>query len=132
MQAAIFRRLVAIAGALTVASMAHAQQATPQFVGRWTGHVPGLGNAEIVVTAVRANGQVDGQMVFPDQNQTFKFGEKLDITKSINHGVIQGPSLTIETAMGGTYRLNLESGGLRGEYVRGNTYKVPVTFQKAM
>jgi len=131
MQAAISRRFVAIAGALTVASMAHAQQATSQFVGRWTGHVPGLGNAEIVVTAVRANGQVDGQMVFPDQNQTFTFGEKLDIAKSINHGVVQGPSLTIETAMGGTYRLNLESGSLRGEYVRGNTYKVPVTFQKA-
>jgi hypothetical protein len=131
MQAVMSRRFVAIAGALTVASMAHAQQATPQFVGRWTGHVPGLGNAEIVVTAVRANGQVDGQMVFPDQNQTFTFGEKLDITKNINHGVVQGPSLTIETAMGGTYRLNLQSGSLRGEYVRGNTYKVPVTFQKA-
>ena len=131
MQPAISRRLVAIAAALTVASMAHAQQATPQLVGRWTGHVPGLGNAEIVVTAVRANGQVDGQMVFPDQNQTFTFGEKLDIAKSINHGVVQGFSLTIETAMGGTYRLNLESGSLRGEYVRGNTYKVPVSFQKA-
>ena len=131
MQAAISRRLVAIAGALAVASMARAQQATPQFVGRWTGHVPGLGNAEIVVTAVRANGQVDGQMVFPDQSQTFTFGERLDIAKSINHGVVEGSLLTIETAMGGSYRLTLESGSLRGDYVRGNTYKVPVTFQKA-
>ena len=107
------RRLFVITGALTVASMAHAQQATPQFVGRWKGHVPGLGNAEIVVTAVRADGQVDGQMVFPDQSQTFTFGEKLDIAKSTNHGVVQGSLLTIETALGGTYRLTMESGSLQ-------------------
>ena len=68
---------------------------------------------------------------FQIESQTFTFGEKLDIAKSTNHGVVQGSLLTIETALGGTYRLTLESGSLRGEYVRGNTYKVPVTFQKA-
>lgn len=83
------------------------------------------------MVAVRASGQVDGQMKFPDQNQTFAFGDKLDIANSVNHGMIQGPSLTIETAMGGTYRLTMGSSSLTGEYVRGNTYKVPVTFQKA-
>ena len=92
--------------------------------------MPGLGDAEIVVAAVRADGQVDGQMVFPDQQQTFTFGDKLDIAKSINHGVIQKSSLTIETALGGTYRLTMGSNSLNGEYVRGNTYKVPVAFQK--
>jgi hypothetical protein len=131
MQGSMPRRLFVIAGPLTIASMARAQQSMSPFVGHWKGQVPGLGNAEIIVVAVRTSGQVDGQMVFPDQKQTFAFGDKLDIANSINHGVIRGPSLTIETAMGGTYRLNMGSSSLTGEYVRGNTYKVPVTFQKA-
>jgi hypothetical protein len=130
MQGSMSRRLFVIAGALTIASMARAQQAMSQFVGRWKGQVPGLGDAEIIVVAVRANGQVDGQMVFPDQKQTFAFGDKLDIANSTNHGVVRGSSLTIETAMGGTYQLNMASSSLNGEYVRGTTYKVPVTFQK--
>jgi len=130
MQGFISRRLLVMAGPLTIASVAHAQQSMSQFVGRWKGHVPGLGDAEIIVVAVRANGQVDGQMVFPDQNKTFAFGDKLDIANSINHGVVRESSLTIETAMGGTYRLNIGSSSLDGEYVRGTTYKAPVTFQK--
>ena len=130
MQGSMSRRLFVTTGALTIASMARAQPSMSQFVGRWKGHVPGLGDAEIIVAAVRADGQVDGQMVFPDQQQTFTFGDKLDIAKSINHGVIQKSSLTIETALGGTYRLTMGSNSLNGEYVRGNTYKVPVAFQK--
>ena len=89
MQGSMSRRLFVITGTLTIASMARAQPSMSQFVGRWKGHVPGLGDAEIIVAAVRADGQVDGQMVFPDQQQTFTFGDKLDIAKSINHGVIQ-------------------------------------------
>ena len=130
MQGSLSRRLFAIAAMLTVAPMARAQP-MPPLVGHWKGLVPGLGNAEIIVAAVRTNGQLDGRMVFPDQNQTFAFGDKLDIANSTNHGVLQGSSLTIETAMGGTYRLTVGSGSLDGEYVRGNTYKVAVTFQKA-
>jgi hypothetical protein len=129
MQGSISRRLLVIAGTLTIASLAHAQQSM-SLVGRWKGHVPGLGDAEIIVVTVRANGQVDGQMVFPDQNRTFAFGDKLDIVNSINHGAVRGSSLTIETAMGGTYQLNIGTSSLNGEYVRGTTYKVPVTFQK--
>jgi hypothetical protein len=130
MQGSMSRRLFVTAGTLTIASTARAQPSMSPFVGRWKGQVPGLGDAEIVVVAVRSNGQVDGQMMFPDQKQTFAFGDKLDIAKSINHGVIQGSSLTIETALGGSYRLTMGSNSLNGEYVRGNTYKVPVTFQK--
>jgi len=124
------RRLLVL-GMLAVVSTAHAQPSGSSFIGRWTGHVKGLGDAEIVVVAVRANGQVDGTMVFPEQAKTFTFGDKLDIVNSINHGLVEGSSLTIETAMGGTYRLALADGRLGGEYVRGTTYKVPVTFQKA-
>jgi hypothetical protein len=125
------RRLF-ILGGLALGSVAHAQSSASQFAGRWTGHVRGLGDAEIVVTGVRSNGQVDGTMTFPDQDKTFKFGDKIDFVNSINHGVIQGSLLTIETALGGTYRLNMTDGRLSGEYVRGTTLNVPVTFQKAM
>ena len=125
------RRLL-ILGGLAISSLAHAQPSGSPFVGRWKGNVRGLGDAEILVTAVRANGQVDGTMTFPEQAKTFKFGDKLDFVNSINLGVVQGSVLTIETALGGTYRLNLVGGQLTGEYLRGTTMNVPVTFEKAM
>src|SRR5713101_1151596 len=93
--------------------------------------LPEIGDAEIAVIVVRPDGLVDGKMVFPNQGQTFILGEKLDIARGMNRGVVQGSTLTIETAMGGTYRLNLVGGQLSGEYIRGNTYKVQVTFQRA-
>lgn len=127
----LYRRFF-IAGGLMMSAAAAWGQAASGFAGRWTGHVQGLGDAEIVVEAVRANGQVEGKMVFPEQNKTFTFGDKLDIVNSINHGVVQGSALTIETSMGGTYRLTLTGGALSGEYLRGTSYKVPVTFRKAM
>jgi hypothetical protein len=125
------RRLF-ILGGLAISSLAYAQSSGSPFVGRWTGHVRGLGDAEILVSGVRANGQVDGTMTFPEHSKTFNFGDKLDMVNSINHGLVQGSSLTIETALGGTYHLSLAGGRLAGEYVRGTTYKVPVTFQKAL
>lgn len=125
------RRRFVIAGSLTFVSSASAQTAS-QFAGRWIGNVKGLGDAEIIVSGVRANGQIEGKMVFVEQSKSFSFGDKLDIVNSINHGVVQGSALTIETAMGGTYRLNLADGQLGGEYLRGTSYKVPVTFRKAM
>lgn len=132
MRGATSRRVFMIAGALAVTSVGHAQQSTSPFVGRWTGPVQGVGEAEIIVSGVRANGQVDGRMVFPEQNKTFTFGDKIDLANGINHGVVQGSSLTIDTAYGGTYRLNMAGSNLSGEYVRGTTYKVPVNFRKAM
>lgn len=130
MNTVVGRRLFTLAALLAFSRTAGAQSASP-FIGRWTGHVQGLGDAEIIVDAVRANGRVDGKMVFPEQNKTFTFGDKLDIVNSINQGVVQGSALTIETAMGGTYRLTLANGQLGGEYLRGTTYKVPVSFRKA-
>jgi redox-regulated HSP33 family molecular chaperone len=125
------RRLFVLGG-LALSSSALAQQSASPFVGRWTGHVRGLGDAEMVVVGVRANGQVDGTMTFPEQNRTFKFGDKLDIANSINLGVVDGSTLTIETSMGGTYNLALANGQLSGEYVRGTTYKVHITFSRSM
>jgi hypothetical protein len=125
------RLLVLLATLASAVVVAYAQQAQSPFVGNWRGHVQGIGNAEIAVIAVRTDGVVDGKMVFPDQGQSFVLGEKLDIARSINRGVVQGSTLTIETAMGGTYRLNLVGGQLSGDYIRGNTYKVRVSFQRA-
>ncbi|WP_421996633.1 hypothetical protein [Reyranella sp.] len=129
MHKTLSRRLFILAG-LALGSAAHAQPSASRFVGRWTGHVRGLGDAEIVVTAVRPNGQIDGAMTFPEQGRTLAFGDKVDIANGINHGVVRESVLTIETALGGTYRLNLVEGGMSGEYTRGTTMKVPVTFQK--
>ena len=125
-------RRVLILGGLMISSLANAQPSGSSFIGRWKGNVRGLVDAEIVVIGVRPNGQVDGTMTFPEQDKTFKFGDKLDIVNSTNHGVVQGSVLTIETALGGTYRLTMANGRLTGEYLRGTTMKVPVIFQKAM
>jgi hypothetical protein len=129
MKAILCRRLLIMAAPLALASTARAQSAS-RFAGRWTGHVKGLGDAEIVVISVRANGQVDGKMEFSGRNTTFLFGDKLDIPNGISHAVIRGSTLTIETSMGAIYRLNLVNGQLNGEYIRGSTDKVPVTFRK--
>jgi hypothetical protein len=125
-----FQRLFVLSATLASAVVAYAQAQSP-FAGNWRGQVPGIGDAEIAVIAVRPDGLVDGKMVFPNQGQTFILGEKLDIARGMNRGVVQGSTLTIETAMGGTYRLNLVAGQLSGEYIRGNTYKVRVSFQRA-
>jgi hypothetical protein len=125
-----FQRLFVLSATLAWAVVAYAQAQSP-FAGNWRGQVPGIGDAEIAVIVVRPDGLVDGKMVFPNQGQTFILGEKLDIARGMNRGVVQGSTLTIETAMGGTYRLNLVGGQLSGEYVRGNTYKVRVSFQRA-
>jgi hypothetical protein len=130
MRAMSSRRIFVLGAVLGFTQTAQAQQSSSPLVGRWTGHVPGLGAAEIVVLAIRANGQVEGRMVFQEPEKTLLFGDKLDIVKGISHGVAKGAELTIETAMGGTYRLSLVGAQLSGEYVRGTTYKVPVTFQK--
>jgi hypothetical protein len=130
MKGATSRRLLIMGAPLALASAAPAQSVS-QFVGRWTGHVTGLGDAELRVTTVRPDGQVDGTMVFAEQDKTVSFGEKLDIANGISHALVRGAALTIETALGGTYQLTLANGQLTGEYSRGTTYRAPVTFRKA-
>ena len=77
---------------------------------------------EIIVAAVRADGQVDGQMVFPEQSKTFTLGDKLDIAQE--HQPWRDSRIVTDNrdgSMGGTYRLNhREDSSLNGEYVRGN------------
>ena len=52
-------------------------------------------------------------------------------SKNINHGVVSGPALAIESALGGSYELALDGDRLSGVYTRGTTYKVAVTFTRS-
>jgi len=52
MQGLISRRLLVMAGTVTIASVAHAQQSMAQFVGRWKGRVPGLGDYTVGANSV--------------------------------------------------------------------------------
>jgi hypothetical protein len=101
------------------------------FVGRWEGDVPGISAARLIITAVRADGLVEGRMEFDLQSFVSTFGDKPDSAKNTNRGEISGSTLVIESALGGKYELTLEANRLNGFYTRGTTYRVPVTFTKA-
>ena len=107
------------------------QSAAAAFVGTWRGEVTGIGPARLFITGVQANGQVEGRMEFDLNAYVSTFGDKFDTTRNINYGIVSGATLTIEAALGGIYRLNLEGNRLSGTYSRGTTYLVPVTFDKS-
>ena len=122
------RRALVVAALALLPSQTRAQAG---FVGNWQGDVPGISAARLFITAVRPNGQVEGRMEFDLQSFVATFGDKPDLTKNINHGVVSGSALVIESALGGRYELNLSGNRLNGVYTRGTTYKVPVTFTRS-
>ena len=124
------RRALIVAPFLLLPLQGHAQ-AGSAFIGNWQGDVPGISAARLIVTAVKPNGQVEGRMEFDLQSFVATFGDKADSIKNINYGVISGSTLIIESALGGRYELNLNGNRLSGVYTRGNTYSVPVTFNKS-
>ena len=124
------RRALIAAPLLLLPLQGHAQ-AGSAFIGNWQGDVPGISAARLMVTAVKPNGQIEGRMEFDLQSFVSTFGDKADSIKNINYGVISGSTLVIESALGGKYELTLEGNRLSGFYTRGNTYKVPVTFNKS-
>jgi len=101
------------------------------FIGNWQGDVPGISAARLFITAVRPSGQIEGRMEFDLQSFISTFGDKPDSSKNINHGVVSGSVLVIESALGGRYELNLSGNHLSGVYTRGTTYKVEVTFTRS-
>jgi hypothetical protein len=111
--------------------LAHAQPAASGFVGNWQGSIEGVGEATLVITAVRPNGQVDGRMQFALHSHASEFGDKFDPSKNMSHGRVAGALLTIETPLGGLYDLQRNGDQLSGTYRRGTTYKVAVTFRKS-
>jgi hypothetical protein len=122
-------RRVLLAAVAAVSSRAAVGQPTT-FVGNWQGDVSGIGAARLFITGVQANGQVEGRMEFDLNAYVSTFGDTFDTTKNVNRGVVSGNALTIEAALGGIYRLNLEGNRLFGTYSRGTTYLVPVTFNR--
>ena len=108
-----------------------AQTATSPFVGKWKGAVPKIGDAELIISAVRQNGSIEGTMGFGSQAPVVTFGEKLDISRGVSQGLVVGSTLKIETAMGGEYQLSLSGDAMSGSYIRGTTYKVPISFKRA-
>jgi hypothetical protein len=125
----ISRRAFAFGLPLLLPAYGHAQGMG--FVGRWQGDVPGISAARLIITAVRADGLVEGRMEFELQSFVSTFADKADSAKNTNRGVVAGTTLVIDSALGGKYELTLEAGRLSGVYSRGTTYRVPVTFTKA-
>ena len=124
------RRMVLAAVAAFPAGAANGQSAASPFVGEWRGEVEGVGATLLVITAVRAGGQVEGRMEFELNRFVSTFGDTYDTTRNLNRGVASGNALTIEAALGGIYELVLGANHLAGTYVRGTTYLVPVTFSR--
>ena len=124
------RRVFVQAAVLSLPLAALAQQPGAGFVGEWQGQVPGIGDARLIVTSVRPDGQVEGRMEFALQSFVSTFGDKADSGKRINHGVVAGSTLTIESALGGKYVLSRKDDQLSGSYTRGTTLNVAVSFKK--
>ena len=125
------RRSFVAASLLLLPLAVQAQQAGPGFVGEWQGDVPGIGAARLIVTGVKPTGQVEGRMEFTLQSFVSTFGDKVDTGKNTNYGVVSGPTLTIDAALGGKYELRRTGDQLTGTYTRGTTYNVAVSFKKA-
>jgi hypothetical protein len=123
-------RRVLVVASLAVVPVSSLAQQGPAFVGQWQGQVDGIGNARLIITAVRPNGQVEGRMEFDLQSFVSTFGDKADSVKNTNRGIVSGPTLTIDSALGGTYRLTLAGDRLAGTYVRGTTFSGSAAFKK--
>jgi hypothetical protein len=104
-------------------------QQSAGFVGQWQGTVEGLGEAKLIITAVRADGLVEGRMEFALQSYVSTFAAKSDSLKT-NRGIVSGQTLTIDAALGGTYRLTLSGNQLAGTYSRGTTLSGPASFKR--
>ena len=124
------RRGFVLAAVLSLPLAALAQQPGAGFVGEWQGLVPGVGDARLIVTAVKPDGQVEGRMEFTLQSFVAAFGDKADYALRTNYGVVSGSALTIDTALGGTYKLSRNGDQLSGTYTRGTTMNVAVNFKK--
>ncbi len=113
----------------------HAQPAGAAFVGEWQGEVPGIGDARLIISAVRQNGQVEGRMEFSRAaargSFISRFADKAEPSKDTNFGIVSGSTLSIKTALGGRYDLQRDGDRLTGTYTRATDYNVSVSFKKS-
>jgi hypothetical protein len=125
------RRRNIVIGLMGLPIVAHAQSAPTGLVGEWQGDVAGIGAARIIITGIKPSGQVEGRMEFELQSFVSAFADKVDSgPNKTNLGIASGPSLTIESALGGTYNLVLQGNSLKGTYTRGTTFNGPATFTR--
>jgi hypothetical protein len=111
--------------------VARAQGAPGGLIGEWQGEVAGIGAARIIITGIKPSGQVEGRMEFELQSFVSTFGNKADSgPDKTNLGIASGPSLTIESSLGGTYNLVQQANSLKGTYTRGTTFKGPASFTR--
>jgi hypothetical protein len=121
---------MALVFAVAMFAFAGMAQQGSGFVGQWQGNIDGIGAAKLIITAVRADGRVDGRMEFDLQSYVSNFGDKADSAKNLNRGVVSGSTLTIDAALGGTYRLMLSGDRLAGTYTRGTTFNGSAAFTR--
>jgi hypothetical protein len=121
------RRQLVLAVACLIPCVVYAQSG---FVGQWQGEVDGIGKARLVITAVKPNGQVEGRMEFELKSYVSTFGDDSSPATNTNYGVVVGPSLIIESALGGWYHLVLSGRQLAGVYWRGTTFRGAASFTR--
>jgi hypothetical protein len=111
-----------VRGTLLVASfvlLAPPTHALPgvAFLGEWQGEVEGIGEARLRITAVKSNGQVEGELELPSRSFIGKFDDKGNGTiATTSRAVVSGRALAIDTASGERYALLLEGNRLTGTY----------------
>lgn len=120
---------VSVLALLLACGTALAQQAGG-FVGQWQGTVDGIGEAKIIITAVKPDGHVEGRMEFGMHSHVSAFADKSNPVQQTSVGTVSGATLTIEAALGGTYRLMLSGNALAGRYTRGTTFDGAASFRR--
>ena len=126
----ISRRFLVAMSAMFLAPGSRAQGIGSVFVGAWQGQVQGVGDVRLIVTGIKTDGQVEGRMEFTLQSFVSTFGDKVDMSRNINYGLVSGTDLRIESALGGKYELRRDGDRLSGSYTRGTTYNVAVSFTR--
>ena len=128
----LLQRIVLTTLALLLAFGAALAQQAGGFVGQWRGTVDGIGEAKIVITSVKPDGRVEGRMEFALHSFVATFDDKPHPMEKTSLGVVSGGTLTltIESALGGTYRLNLSEDSLAGSYTRGTTFSGKAAFRR--
>jgi hypothetical protein len=128
----LLRRIFLVALALLLTLGTSWAQQTGGFIGQWQGTVDGVGDAKIVITAVKPDGRIEGRMEFALHSFVATFDDKPHSVDNTSLGVVSGGALTltIEAALGGTYRLILSGDSLAGSYTRGTTFSGKAAFRR--
>ena len=66
----------------------------------------------------------------PCSRHVATFADKPHPVQNTSVGVVSGNTLTIEAALGGTYRLTLAGDTLAGSYTRGTTFSGKAEFRR--